>query len=77
MSKNKKLIYGIIVFVLLILIVILYVFHQQSVNHQEVALVDSLIKEQEEKEQQFAIEGYRIDEPNIIVNPYGNSPLSA
>ena len=76
-SKNKKLIYGIIVFVLLILIVILYVFHQQSVNHQEVALVDSLIKEQEEKEQQFAIEGYRIDEPNIIVNPYGNSPLSA
>ena len=77
MSKNKKLIYGIIVFVLLILIVILYVFHQQSVNHQEVALVDSLIEEQEEKEQQFAIEGYRIDEPNIIVNPYGNSPLSA
>ena len=76
-SKNKKLIYGIIVFVLLILIVILYVFHQQSVNHQEVALVDSLIEEQEEKEQQFAIEGYRIDEPNIIVNPYGNSPLSA
>lgn len=37
----------------------------------------SIIEKQETLEKDFISEGYTIDNPNIIINPYGNSPLTA
>lgn len=37
----------------------------------------NIIEEQTEKEKYLTPYGYTIDNPNIILNPYGNSPLTA
>ena len=36
-----------------------------------------MITEQSEKEKEIKSTGYTIDSPNVILNPYGNSPLTA
>ncbi len=77
MEKKKKIIgIGLICFVILLLIcyVGLDLFSQ---NHEEVEQVVSLMDSQIKKEKEFQIEGYTLDNPNVIVNPYGNSPLTA
>ena len=43
----------------------------------EVKATDDLVARQALREKQFQISGYTIDKPNVIVNPYGNSPLTA
>ena len=77
MEKKKKMIgIGLLCFVILLLVcyVGLDLFSQ---NHEEVEQVVSLMDSQMEKEKEFQIEGYTLDNPNVIVNPYGNSPLTA
>ena len=77
MEKKKKMIgIGLLCFVILLLVcyVGLDLFSQ---NHEEVEQIVSLMDSQIEKEKEFQIEGYTIDNPNVIVNPYGNSPLTA
>ena len=43
----------------------------------EVEGVVSMIQEQNEVEEDFDTKGYTIKKPNVILNPYGNSPLTA
>ena len=77
MEKKKKMIgIGLLCFVILLLVcyVGLDLFSQ---NHEEVEQIVSLMDSQIEKEKEFQIEGYTLDNPNVIVNPYGNSPLTA
>ena len=77
MEKKKKMIgIGLLCFVILLLVcyVGLDLFSQ---NHEEVEQIVSLMDSQIEKEKEFQIEGYTFDNPNVIVNPYGNSPLTA
>lgn len=40
-------------------------------------LTESIISKQSKLEEGFEISGYTLDNPNIILNPYGNSPLTA
>lgn len=72
---------GVVIFVLVLFIVIVtsYIFitNNKNTNKNNVELVLSMVEEQKIKEEEFKIEGYTIEEPNIIVNPYGNSPLTA
>lgn len=49
----------------------------RDMNTLEVDKVVSMIEEQEKLESKFKVEGYTIKKPNVILNPYGNSPLSA
>ena len=46
-------------------------------NSKAVENVTSLVDEQANKEADFKIDGYTIDSPNVIKNPYGKSPLTA
>ena len=75
--KNKEMWVWIILIVALLIIVLFILFNGNNKNVDEVAISESLITSQYEKEKDFKIEGYTIDEPNVILNPYGNSPLSA
>jgi len=43
----------------------------------EIEKVDDILVVQQNKEAYFNVYGYSIENPNIIINPYGNSPLTA
>ena len=76
--KNKKLI--VIVSVLVVFLGGFLLFNhldKKSVNNKMVALEENLLEKQKGVEKGFKIEGYTIDKPNIILDPYGNSPLTA
>ena len=76
--KNKKIGVWIAVAVILFIFIILIILSvKNNANEEEVAISESLITSQYNKEQDFKVEGYTIDEPNVILNPYGNSPLTA
>lgn len=79
-AKPKKRILAIIIQVLLLIIVaglIVWVIFGGNMNSKAVENVTSLVDEQVNKEADFKIDGYTIDNPNVIKNPYGKSPLTA
>ena len=77
-TKKMILVSGLsILLVILILTVIFLEFDEKNQNHEEVELATSLILTQEAKEEAFETEGYTIEKPNVVLNPYGNSPLTA
>ena len=79
-AKPKKRIIAIIIQILLLIIVaglIVWVIFGGNMNSKAVENVTSLVDEQASKEADFKIDGYTIDSPNVIKNPYGKSPLTA
>lgn len=79
-AKPKKRILAIIIQILLLIIVaglIVWVIFGGNMNSKAVENVTSLVDEQANKEADFKIDGYTIDNPNVIKNPYGKSPLTA
>ena len=70
--KKKLIIIG-----LIILLLIIITYNNKSTNNKEVDLTESLISLQSKKESEIKTTGFTINNPNIILNPYGNSPLSA
>ncbi len=76
MKQNKKLIIlTTILTILLVLVTTTQITKQHKENEIEIAL--SLIEKQAKLESEFKIEGYTIENPNIILNPYNASPLTA
>lgn len=73
MKKNNL----IILIVLCLLLTAFFGLDMVSRNNKRVYMVDSLVSMQREVEENFVIEGYTFDNPNVIVDPYGNSPLTA
>ncbi len=74
--KDKKkmfIIGGTVLLILVITLVIIFYPRKGDVLETE----KSLISIQSSKEENFEIEGYTYENPNIILNPYGNSPLTA
>lgn len=72
---KKKIIILILAFLVIILAIIFRVISFTNEGKNEVKEEVSLTQKQSEIE--FKSEGYTLDNPNIIVNPYGNSPLTA
>ena len=72
---KKKIL--IIILVLVLIGLVLLFLNSRLQNNKEVTLVSSLIEKQTKLEQEFDSEGYKIDDPKVILNPYGNSPLTA
>ena len=73
----RKHIKYILLILLVVVIVIFFKVNSYYVNDVEVENVVSIINEQYEIEGDFEIDGYTVDNPNVILNPYGNSPLTA
>ena len=80
-NTNKKNTKKIIILILIILILIiggiLIFISSKNINNKEVDLTLSMITEQEEAEKEITIDNHTIDDPKVILNPYGNSPLTA
>lgn len=79
-AKPKKRILAIIIQIPLLIIVaglIVWVIFGGNMNSKAVENVTSQVDEQANKEADFKIDGYTIDSPNVIKNPYGKSPLTA
>ena len=77
--KPRKRILAIILNIILLVIVIcliIWVLFGGNMNSQAVSKVESLITKQSHIEDKFKLDGYTIDNPNVIINPYGNSPLT-
>ena len=77
MKKKHKIIGGCVVGELLLVLIVFIGLNIISQNNTEVESIISMMDSQIEKEKEFTIEGYTLDNPNVIVNPYGNSPLTA
>lgn len=77
MKNKKKIILITLLIVVVLVVVLLFVLNSLSTNNEEVEQTISLVDTQVELEKEFVSEGYTIDNPNIIVNPYEISPLTA
>ena len=77
MKNKKKIILIALLIVVVLVLVLLLVFNRLATNTLEVEQTISLVEKQGDLEDNFTSEGYTIDNPNIIVNPYEISPLTA
>lgn len=80
MKKRTKI--GLIITLSMILLVLIAIglfieFNERNMNTKEIDVVTSLTETQKELESEFTSKGYTIDNPNIILNPYEISPLTA
>lgn len=77
-KKNMlKIIIGIFLLIIIGILILLLVLNKKLENKIEVDTKKSLVTTQYEKESKFKIEGYTVDKPNIILDPYKASPLTA
>lgn len=74
MKKKVMIIIGVI---LIIGLIVLGVLNYNSSNKKELIETKSLVTIQQEYEKDFKVEGYTFDQPNVILDPYHNSPLTA
>ena len=77
MKNKKKIILIALLVVIVLVVVLLFVLNSLATNNKEVEQTISLVDTQAELEKEFVSNGYTIDKPNIIVNPYEISPLTA
>lgn len=75
MNKKKILIIGGII--LFIMIVLGFIIHAIYIKNSVLEVKSSLITMQSEDEDNFVIDGYDFDNPNVILDPYESSPLTA
>lgn len=75
MKRNYKI--ATILSVAFIMVSTLFILNQKATNHNELIEKVSMVDSEYEIEKKFKVNGYTLDNPNIILNPYGNSPLTA
>ena len=76
-SMTKKITLLIVAIVFGITIALLLVLNNLSTEKKLLAVSKSLITKQANLEKKFTSKGYTVESPNIIVDPYENSPLTA
>ena len=69
------------IIILGIILIVFISFELVSVSvmtsDKSIDVKEDLIMVQAEKEKDLNALGYTIDKPNVVLNPYGNSPLTA
>ena len=76
MKKNNMILIIIVILLVLIFGGIL-IYNNQFVNNKELVVTESLITKQAKYEEELITKGYTIDNPNVVLDPYHNSPLTA
>ena len=74
---RKKVIILVLAILVIVLAVLFRIISLGSTAKNEVGYVDTLLEKQKNVEEKFEVDGYTFDDPKVIVNPYGNSPLTA
>ncbi len=78
MKSKKSFVKNLIIISILALLIILFViFNYLSTNKEEVDAIASLVTKQENIENGIDTKGYTLENPNVILNPYEISPLTA
>ena len=75
--KKRNIILVIIATIFLSFVLFLKIISISDDASSKVKETSSLIDKQSKIESQLKTEGYTFDKPNVVVNPYGNSPLTA
>lgn len=76
-KKNKKILLFAVIMVVVLLVISVFLYNKVATNTKKVNEEKSMIERQEEVEKTIVTKGYTLDNPNVILNPYGNSPLTA
>ena len=77
MKKNKKIILVAIVLIIIAAPIILFILNNKVKNKTLLEDTKSLVTLQNDYEKDFNTNGYTIDNPNVILDPYKSSPLTA
>lgn len=76
-NKNKKIITIIISIIVLIILGSIFYFYNNLRAKNEIDLTASLVTKQNEVERTIKTNGYTIDNPKVLLDPYNASPLTA
>lgn len=76
-KKNKKIITIIISVIVLIVLGSVFYFYNNLTGKSKIDLTASLVTKQNEIEKTIKTNGYTIDNPNVLLDPYDASPLTA
>ena len=74
---NKKTVIVLVAAVVVVIIAVFRIFGMQTEGENEVENVVSLMEKQIQDENKLEISGYTLDDPNVVLNPYESSPLTA
>lgn len=74
---NKKTVIVLVAAVVVVIIAVFRIFGMQTEGENEVENVVSLMEKQIKDENKLEISGYTLDDPNVVLNPYEISPLTA
>ncbi len=74
---NKKTVIVLVAAVVVLIIAVFRIFGMQTEGENEVENVVSLMEKQIQDENKLEISGYTLDDPNVVLNPYEISPLTA
>ena len=74
---NKKTVIVLVAAVIVVIIAVFRIFGMQTEGENEVENVVSLMEKQIQDENKLEISGYTLDDPNVVLNPYEISPLTA
>ncbi len=74
---RKKIVLLSVVVLVVIIVLIFKVFSMVGAANNEVSYALSLVEKQADTEEAFESDGYTLENPNVLLNPYGNSPLTA
>ena len=78
MKNKKSFVKNLVIILIITLLIILFIiFNYLSTNKEEVDILASLITKQENIENEIDTKGYTLENPNVILNPYEISPLTA
>ena len=76
-KKNKKIITIIISIIVLIILGSVFYFYNNLRGKSKIDLTASLVTKQNEVEKTIKTNGYTIDNPKVLLDPYNASPLTA
>ena len=76
-KKNKKIITIIISIIVLIILGSIFYSYNNLVGKSKIDLTASLVTKQNEVEKTIKTNGYTIDNPKVLLDPYDASPLTA
>ena len=78
MKKKNKIITIIVIILLLISGIFIFKhYNKKSINDEYLENTLALIEKQQKLEKKIKTKGFTFDKPNVILDPYENSPLSA
>ena len=76
-KRTVKIILSVLILILILLLIVLLYCNHKNKNTKTAERKELMVFEQKEKEKKFQTEGYTFEQANVILNPYGNSPLTA